>query len=85
MGRRERVDVVGAPASKSPGDTGTLAELALALSARTPVLVLCGDLSAAASSVAESQSVEASTWIRAPSYGALILAAWRGQQDERDG
>ncbi len=38
-------------------ETGMLSELALALSARTPVLVFCGELSAAASSVAETQLV----------------------------
>ena len=60
--------------------TGTLSELALALSARTPVLVFCGDLSAAASTVVETQSVHEATGIRAAPYGALILAAWRGQE-----
>ena len=43
--------------------TGTLSELALALSARTPVLVFCGELAAAASTVAETQSVEEATGI----------------------
>ena len=60
-------------------DTGTLSELALALSARAPVLVFCGDLAAAASAVAETQSVEEATGISAAPYGALILEAWRGQ------
>jgi DNA-binding CsgD family transcriptional regulator len=67
---------------KAARDSGTLAELALALSARIPVLVLRGDLSAAASAVAESRTVEDSTGIRSAPYGALILAAWRGQHDE---
>jgi DNA-binding CsgD family transcriptional regulator len=62
--------------------TGSLSELALALSARTPLLVFCGDLSAAASAVAETQSVEAATGIGAAPYGALILAAWRGRERE---
>jgi DNA-binding CsgD family transcriptional regulator len=62
--------------------TGSLSELALALSARTPVLVFCGDLSAAASSVVETESVEEATGIRAAPYGALILAAWRGHERE---
>ena len=66
-------------------ETGTLSELALALSARTPVLVFCGELSAAASTVAETQSVQEATGISSAPYGALILAAWRGQgaRDER--
>jgi hypothetical protein len=63
-------------------ETGTLSELALALSAYGPVLVLCGELSAASLSVAESQSVEAATGIRSAPYGAMILAAWRGQARE---
>jgi DNA-binding CsgD family transcriptional regulator/tetratricopeptide (TPR) repeat protein len=60
-------------------ETGTLSELALALSARSPVLVFGGDLSAAAMAVAETQSVEAATGTRSAPYGALILAAWAGR------
>jgi DNA-binding CsgD family transcriptional regulator len=63
-------------------ETGTLSELALALSARTPILVLCGELSAAASAVAETRSVEEGTGISSAPYGALILAAWRGDARE---
>jgi ATP/maltotriose-dependent transcriptional regulator MalT len=49
------------------------------------VLVLRGDLSAAASTVAETESVHAATGIRAAPYGALILEAWRGRsRDTRD-
>src|SRR5262249_18632349 len=59
--------------------TGPLSELALAVSARTPVLVLCGESSGAAATVAETQSVEEVTGIRAAPYGALILAAWQGR------
>ncbi len=62
--------------------TGALSELALALSARTPVLVLCGELAAAASLVAEAKSVEEATGISAAPYGALIVAAWAGQGRE---
>ena len=62
--------------------TGSLSELALALSARTPVLVFCGDLSAAASTVVETESVEEATGISAAPYGALVLAAWRGHERE---
>jgi DNA-binding CsgD family transcriptional regulator len=63
-------------------ETGTLSELALALSARTPVLVFCGEFSSAATAVAEGQSVEEATGISSAPYGALILAAWRGQTAE---
>jgi hypothetical protein len=62
--------------------TGTLSELALALSARTPVLVFCGELPAAAATVAETQSVEDVTGIRSAPYGALILRAWRGDAQQ---
>ena len=37
-------------------ETGTLSELALALSARAPILVFCGDLAAAAATVSETAS-----------------------------
>jgi DNA-binding CsgD family transcriptional regulator len=62
--------------------TGRLTELALALSARTPVLVFCGELAAAAATVVETESVEQASEIGAAPYGALILAAWRGQEHE---
>jgi DNA-binding CsgD family transcriptional regulator len=62
--------------------TGTLSELALALSARTPMLVLCGDLAAAATTVSETASVEEATGIRAAPYGALMVSAWRGRPRE---
>jgi DNA-binding CsgD family transcriptional regulator len=63
-------------------ETGTLSELALALSAHTPVLVFGGDFSAAILEVAETQSVEEATGIRSAPYGALICASWRGQSRE---
>ena len=63
-------------------ETGRLSELALGLSARVPVLVFCGEFSTAASTVAETQSVEEATGIRAAPYGALILRAWRGTPHE---
>jgi ATP/maltotriose-dependent transcriptional regulator MalT len=63
-------------------ETGTLSELALALSARTPVHVFCGELSAAASAVAETDSVEEATGIASAPYGALILEAWQGKARE---
>ena len=59
-------------------ERGTLGELALALSSHIPVLVFCGELSAAVSGVAETQVVEEATGVRSAPYGALILAAWRG-------
>jgi DNA-binding CsgD family transcriptional regulator len=63
-------------------ESGTLSELALALSARTPVLVFCGELAAAAATVSETESVQDATGIRSAPYGALILSAWQGRQRE---
>src|SRR4029079_17342437 len=62
--------------------TGTLSELALALSARGPILVLSGDLAGAAATVAETRSVHEATGIRSAPYGALMVAAWRGRAGE---
>ena len=62
--------------------TGTLSELALALSARAPMLVFCGDLTAAAATVSETASVEEVTRIRSAPYGALMVSAWRGRPRE---
>jgi DNA-binding CsgD family transcriptional regulator len=67
---------------QSARETGTLSELALALTAHTPVLVFCGDLATAAATVAETQSVHEATGIRSAPYGALILSAWRGRPQE---
>jgi DNA-binding CsgD family transcriptional regulator len=64
-------------------ETGTLGELALALSARAPIQVFCGELAAAGATVSETESVEAATGIRAAPYGALILSAWRGLAETR--
>jgi DNA-binding CsgD family transcriptional regulator len=63
-------------------ETGTLSELALALSAHAPVLVLCGEFLAAASTVAETRSVEEVSGISSAPYGALILEAWQGRPDD---
>jgi DNA-binding NarL/FixJ family response regulator len=63
-------------------ETGTLSELALALSARTPVLVFCGELAAATAQVSETASLEEATGIQSAPYGALILSAWRGSARE---
>ena len=63
-------------------EAGTLAELALALSAHTPVLVFCGDLATAAAAVSETESVEEATGIRSAPYGALILSAWKGRESD---
>jgi DNA-binding CsgD family transcriptional regulator len=63
-------------------ETGTLTELALAMSAYTPILVFCGDLATAAATVSETASVEDATGIRSAPYGALILSSWQGREIE---
>ena len=63
-------------------ETGTLSELALALSARAPILVFFGELANAAAAVSETEAVEEVMGIRAAPYGALILSAWRGRPSE---
>jgi DNA-binding CsgD family transcriptional regulator len=63
-------------------ETGTLSDLALALSARAPVLVFCGDLDGAAAIVSETAAVQDATGIRSAPYGALILSAWQGRLRE---
>jgi DNA-binding CsgD family transcriptional regulator len=65
--------------------TGALTELPLALGSRTPILVFCGELSAAASLVEEARSVRQAAGISEAPYGALTLAAWRGQGRELRG
>jgi len=62
--------------------TGALSELPLALGSRTPILVFCGDLIAAAALVEESRSVHEAAGIAEAPYGALILTGWRGQASE---
>jgi ATP/maltotriose-dependent transcriptional regulator MalT len=58
---------------------GALSELPLAFGSRTPILVFCGELTAAASLVEESRSVHEAAGIAEAPYGALVLTAWRGQ------
>jgi DNA-binding CsgD family transcriptional regulator len=62
--------------------TGALSELPLALGSRTPILVFCGELTAAASLAEESRSVHEAAGIAEAPYGALVLTAWRGQDRE---
>ena len=62
--------------------TGALSELPLAFGSRTPILVFCGELAAAASLVEESRSIHEAAGIAEAPYGALVLTAWRGQARE---
>jgi DNA-binding CsgD family transcriptional regulator len=64
-------------------DIGALAHLPLALSTHIGVRLFAGELRAAASLVAESDTLAdiTSGWIVTP-YGALVLAAFRGLDEE---
>ena len=62
--------------------TGTLSELMLALSVRTPILVFVGDLDGATAAVSETMSIQQAAGLRSAPYGALIAAGWRGRAGE---
>jgi DNA-binding CsgD family transcriptional regulator len=63
-------------------ESGALSQLALALSGEAPVLVFAGDLAAADAAVAETRTIQEATGIVAAPYGALILSAWQGREQE---
>ena len=60
--------------------TGALSELPLALTSRAYVLLFAGDLAAAASLADEIQAVKEATGSELAPYGALGLAAFRGDE-----
>jgi DNA-binding CsgD family transcriptional regulator len=62
--------------------TGALSQLALALSAHTPVLVFRGELAAAEYAEGEAEAVQEVTGIQGAPYGALIVKAWLGLEHE---
>jgi DNA-binding CsgD family transcriptional regulator/tetratricopeptide (TPR) repeat protein len=59
---------------------GALSELPIALTSRTYMLLFAGDLTAAASLVDEAQAVKEATGSNLAPYGALGLAALRGDE-----
>ena len=65
-------------------EVGALGELPLALNSRVFVHLLGGELAAASSLVAEVETVTEVTGSNFVRYGALGLAAWRGQAGETD-
>jgi DNA-binding CsgD family transcriptional regulator len=78
----ERASLLADHSVRTARETGTLSEFALALSAYSPVRVFCGDLAGAEVAVAETRFVEEATGIGSAPYGAIILAAWRGEAVE---
>jgi DNA-binding CsgD family transcriptional regulator len=63
-------------------ETGALSVLPLALSARTLAHVFAGELDAAEALGEELHGVTEATGSPLMPYGALMLAAWRGREDE---
>ena len=61
---------------------GALSVLPLTLHSRAVAHVLAGDLDAAASLIAELDAVQQATGTTLPPYAALVLASWRGRQQE---
>jgi DNA-binding CsgD family transcriptional regulator/tetratricopeptide (TPR) repeat protein len=63
-------------------EAGALSELPLALTLRTYMLLFAGDLTAAASLTDETQTVKEATGSNLAPYGALGLAALRGEETD---
>ena len=62
--------------------SGALTSLVLALNLHGNVTTLCGDFEAATSLVAEQSAVKEVTGIRMASYGAGLLAAYKGRRTD---
>jgi DNA-binding CsgD family transcriptional regulator len=75
-------DSVSASHVETARATGALTELPLALSMRAVMLQLAGDLTAARTLVQELHAVTEATGAGLAPYGALLLAAYRGDQAE---
>jgi DNA-binding CsgD family transcriptional regulator len=63
-------------------DVGARSDLSLALTLRSYLLLFAGDLAAAASLVDETQAVKEATGGNLAPYGALGLAAFRGEENQ---
>jgi DNA-binding CsgD family transcriptional regulator len=63
-------------------ETGALETLPLALTSRIGAHVLVGELAEAAALLEELRAVSTATGIPFASYGALLLAAWQGDEPE---
>src|SRR5262249_50793653 len=62
-------------------DRGALAMLPMALTIQIIMQILSGDLAAARSLLAEQTAISEGTDLWEPSYAALLLAAWKGDDD----
>ena len=78
-------DMLSARHIKLVRDAGALIALPIALSTRAAVHLFAGEFAVAASLVAEVESVTEATGSSIAPYGALTLAALRGQEAESSG
>nr|WP_240148391.1 LuxR family transcriptional regulator [Diaminobutyricibacter tongyongensis] len=79
-------DTLTAEHVRAARDVGMLAELPLALVSRVGVHLLAGEMATAAALVEEAEMLAAATSNAAPpAYGAISLAAFRGNEDELAG
>jgi hypothetical protein len=78
----DRWDTLSARHLQLARETGALSELPLALVSRTYSLLWAGDLSAAGSLTDETQALKEATASNMAPYGALGLAAFRGDETE---
>ena len=76
----ERWDAISDRHLRLARETGALSELPLALNSRTYVLALRGDLAAAAILAEETEAVTAAIGSNLAPYGALAVAALRGER-----
>jgi DNA-binding CsgD family transcriptional regulator/tetratricopeptide (TPR) repeat protein len=66
-------------------ELGAFSELPIALSASATAVLLVGDPTAAASAVEEGRAAQGATGVDFASYGAMNVAAWRGDEDTASG
>ncbi|MFD8565510.1 AAA family ATPase [Streptomyces sp. NPDC059639] len=78
----ETMSLLAARHLKLARDAGQATALPFALTMRCVVHVLDGELAEAASLAEEVQTVAEAVGTAAPIYGALFVAAWRGQETE---
>jgi DNA-binding CsgD family transcriptional regulator len=76
----DRWEAVSARHLQLARETGALSELPLALNSRTYVLVFAGDLMSAATLAYETDAVKTAIGSNLAPYGALALAAFRGER-----
>jgi DNA-binding CsgD family transcriptional regulator len=75
-------DALSARQLKVAREVGALSVLPLTLSTRASVYLFAGELAEATSLFEEAAALAAATGSRTVSYGALTLAAFRGQEEE---